>query len=68
MTFLRSKLNESNSVLTLKERISHDCYQTDKLVIVKFRIKDLNSEQAKFDIPSTAFGVTAKLPVSSASN
>jgi len=60
--------NENNSVQMPTPKISHDWYQTDKLVIVEVRIKGLKPEQVKVDFASNALSVTAKLPVSSASN
>jgi len=61
-------VNENNSVQMPAPKLSHDWYQTDKLVIVEVRIKGFKPEQVKVDFATTALSVTAKLPVSSALN
>ena len=61
-------MNENYSVLMPTTKISHDWYQTIKLVIVEVRSKGLKSEQVEVDIASTALGVLAKLQMSIVSN
>jgi len=63
-----ASVNKNNFELMPTSRIIHECYQTYMLVTVQARIKCLMSEQLKVDMASTTLGVTAKLPVSRASN
>jgi len=62
------KTNENTSGQMPTPKISHDWYQTDQFVIVEVRIKGLKHEQVKVEFSTAALSVSAKLPVSSASN